>query len=109
MSHCGWNSTLEGVQNGIPFLCIPYFADQFINKTYICDVWKIGLGFELEEHGVISRLEVKMKIDEIMRDNGEFKKRAIKIKEIVMKNVVKDGISYENLSKFVNWIKSEVT
>lgn len=72
-------------------------------------MWKIGLGFELEEHGVISRLEVKMKIDEIMRDNGEFKKRAIKIKEIVMKNVVKDGISYENLSKFVNWIKSEVT
>ncbi|CAH8355385.1 unnamed protein product [Eruca vesicaria subsp. sativa] len=108
VSHCGWNSTLEGVQNGIPFLCIPYFADQFINKAYICDVWKIGLGFEQDEGGVISRLEVKTKIDEIMRDNGEFKKRAIKIREIVMKNVVKDGISYENLNKFVNWIKSEV-
>lgn len=108
VSHCGWNSTLEGVQSGIPFLCIPYFADQFINKTYICNVWKIGLGFEQDERGIISRLEVKRKIDEIMRDNGEFKKRAIKIKEIVMKNVVKDGISYENLNKFVNWIKTEV-
>lgn len=82
MSHCGWNSTLEGVQNGIPFLCIPYFADQFINKTYICDVWKIGLGFELEEHGVISRLEVKMKIDEIMRDNGEFKSELSRLKRL---------------------------
>ncbi|WZY96583.1 hypothetical protein YC2023_068912 [Brassica napus] len=81
---------------------------QFINKTYICNVWKIGLGFEQDERRIISRLEVKRKIDEIMRDNGEFKKRAIKIKEIVMKNVVKDGISYENLNKFVNWIKTEV-
>lgn len=43
-----------------------------------------------------------------MRDNGEFKKWVIKIKEIVMKNVVKDGIFYENLNKFVNWIKIEV-
>lgn len=109
VSHCGWNSTLEGVQNGIPFLCIPYFADQFINKAYICDVWKIGLGFDQDERGVTSRLEVNKKIDEIMRDNGECKKRAIKIKEIVMKNIEKDGISYENLSKFVNWIKTEVT
>lgn len=108
MSHCGWNSTLEGAQNGIPFLCIPYFADQFINKAYICDVWKIGLGFERDEQGVVTRLEVKKKINEIMRDDGEYRKQAMKIKDIVVQSVAKDGISFENLKKFVNWIKSEV-
>ncbi|MFS7964553.1 putative 7-deoxyloganetin glucosyltransferase [Helianthus anomalus] len=35
MSHCGWNSALEGVTNRVPFLCLPYFADQFHNTTYI--------------------------------------------------------------------------
>ncbi|VYS56020.1 unnamed protein product [Arabidopsis thaliana] len=108
VSHCGWNSTLEGAQNGIPFLCIPYFADQFINKAYICDVWKIGLGLERDARGVVPRLEVKKKIDEIMRDGGEYEERAMKVKEIVMKSVAKDGISCENLNKFVNWIKSQV-
>ncbi|PWA52945.1 UDP-glucuronosyl/UDP-glucosyltransferase [Artemisia annua] len=42
LSHCGWNSTLEGVTNGLPFLCWPYFSDQFIDESYICDIWKNG-------------------------------------------------------------------
>jgi UDP:flavonoid glycosyltransferase YjiC (YdhE family) len=28
VSHCAWNSTMEGVRNGLPFLCWPYFSDQ---------------------------------------------------------------------------------
>ncbi|KAK3149296.1 hypothetical protein QOZ80_3AG0215490 [Eleusine coracana subsp. coracana] len=30
MSHCGWNSTMEGVRNGVPFVCWPYFCDQHL-------------------------------------------------------------------------------
>ncbi|CAA7019029.1 unnamed protein product [Microthlaspi erraticum] len=108
VSHCGWNSTLEGAGNGIPFVCIPNFADQFINKAYICDVWKIGLEFEQDELGVVSKLEVKKKIDEVMRNDGEYTKRAMMVKEVMMKSVAKDGVSYGNLDKFVNWIKEKV-
>ncbi|XVF08997.1 hypothetical protein REPUB_Repub07fG0052200 [Reevesia pubescens] len=43
VSHCGWNSTMEGLSMGLPFLCWPCFADQFQNRNYICDVWRIGL------------------------------------------------------------------
>lgn len=43
VSHCGWNCTMEGVSFGVPFLCWPYFTDQFPNQTYICEVWKVGL------------------------------------------------------------------
>ncbi|KAC9242325.1 hypothetical protein E3N88_46144 [Mikania micrantha] len=57
MSHCGWNSTLEGVTNGLPFLCWPYFADQFHNETYICDIWKTGLKLNKNEEGIITRGE----------------------------------------------------
>ncbi|MFS7950479.1 putative 7-deoxyloganetic acid glucosyltransferase [Helianthus anomalus] len=35
LSHCGWNSVLDGVSSGLPFMCWPYFADQFINQGYV--------------------------------------------------------------------------
>ncbi|MED6216524.1 hypothetical protein PIB30_008509 [Stylosanthes scabra] len=50
VTHCGWNSTLEGVCGGVPFLCWPFNSDQFINKRYICDVWKVGLEMEKDEN-----------------------------------------------------------
>ncbi|KAD6795974.1 hypothetical protein E3N88_06870 [Mikania micrantha] len=61
MSHCGWNSTMEGVSNGVPFLCWPYFADQFFNKTYICDIWKNGVSLNKDDTGIVRREEIKSK------------------------------------------------
>ncbi|XP_072087386.1 UDP-glycosyltransferase 83A1-like [Arachis hypogaea] len=104
ISHCGWNSTLEGLSNGVPFLCWPYFADQFFDKIYICDEWKVGLGFDLDENGMISREEIKVKVDKLLSDeNIRFKARELKKK--LMKDVDVGGRSSENLNKFINWLK----
>ncbi|KAL3088399.1 hypothetical protein niasHS_008354 [Heterodera schachtii] len=31
VSHCGMNSVLEGIYNGVPMICVPFFGDQFYN------------------------------------------------------------------------------
>ncbi|CAI8591913.1 unnamed protein product [Vicia faba] len=65
-SHCGWNSTIEGVHVGVSFLCWPFLTDQFLNKSYICDVWKIGLELEKDDKGFISRQEIRKKVDQVL-------------------------------------------
>ncbi|KAJ0692516.1 putative 7-deoxyloganetin glucosyltransferase [Helianthus annuus] len=106
MSHCGWNSTLEGVTNGLPFLCWPYFTDQFYNETYICDVWKAGLGFKKDENGIITRGEIKDKVEQLLGDKT-FRDKAVVIKEKVTSSVREGGCSHHNLSSFIKWIHEE--
>ncbi|KAF9624163.1 hypothetical protein IFM89_008101 [Coptis chinensis] len=104
LSHCGWNSIMEGLSVGVPFLCWPFFYDQPLNKAYICDVWKIGIGFNQDESGIISREEIQTKIVALLA-NAEIKGNALKLKEIAMKNVSREGASSKNFEEFVQWLK----
>ncbi|GJR72562.1 UDP-glycosyltransferase 83A1-like protein [Tanacetum coccineum] len=96
-SHCDWK---EGVTNGLPFLCWPYFADQFYYETYICDTWKTGLGFKKDEAGIITRNEIKSKVEQFLSDKA-FKTKALDIKEKVTTSVEKGGNSHNNLNNFI--------
>ncbi|MED6218440.1 hypothetical protein PIB30_026664 [Stylosanthes scabra] len=104
VSHCGWNSTIEGLSNGVPFLCWPYIVDQFFDKTYICDVLKVGLGFDSDENGLISREEIKDKVEKLLSDEN-IRSRAHVLKEKLLNNLKDGGTSSENLNKFVMWLK----
>ncbi|KAJ8567126.1 hypothetical protein K7X08_019334 [Anisodus acutangulus] len=105
LSHCGWNSTIESVSNGVPFLCWPYFADQLFNQSYICDVWKLGLGFDKNEFGVIGKEEIKNKMDKLFGD-VTFKERALDLQAKVNSSV-KGGSSNKMFGKFIDWIKTQ--
>ncbi|KAK9265974.1 hypothetical protein L1049_012508 [Liquidambar formosana] len=64
LSHCGWNSVMEGLSNGVPFFCWPQFADHFLIHAYVCDVWKVGLRLDRDENGIIRREEFKKKVEQ---------------------------------------------
>ncbi|KAK6129167.1 hypothetical protein DH2020_037099 [Rehmannia glutinosa] len=103
VSHCGWNSAIEGVSNGVPILCWPYFADHFFNQSYICDKWKVGLGFSKDENGIIRRGEIKDKLENLLTDKS-YKERALDLQAKTMDSV-RGGRSRENFNKLVEWIK----
>ncbi|XP_065638744.1 UDP-glycosyltransferase 83A1-like [Quercus suber] len=104
ISHCGWNSTLEGISMGVPFLCWPYFADQFQNKSYICDFLKVGLGLNPDENGIITRQEINTKIKTLIIDDG-IKTNALKLKEMAKKSGTEGGSSFKNFESFIEQIK----
>ena len=105
ISHCGWNSTMESVSNGIPILCWPHFADQFLNRSYICDVWKVGLGLEQDGSGVITQGEIRNKIEQLLNDE-QLKARAASLKEKIQVGNGQGGLSKNNLDSFIRWIKT---
>ncbi|XP_010273391.1 PREDICTED: UDP-glycosyltransferase 83A1-like isoform X2 [Nelumbo nucifera] len=101
LSHCGWNSTIDGLSMGVPFLCWPQFADQFFNKHFICDVWRVGLYLEGDENGIVPRDEIKSKVKKLLGDES-IKAKALELKEMAWNQ---GGTSFRNLEDFVEQIK----
>ncbi|KAE8817132.1 Cytokinin-O-glucosyltransferase 2 [Hordeum vulgare] len=101
VSHCGWNSTMEGMLHGVPFLCWPYFADQFANQSYLCNVWGTGMKLRRDERGVVAKEEIESMVARLLGDEG-VKARAATWKDKAWASVAEGGCSHEYLLKLVS-------
>lgn len=59
VTHCGWNSTLEGLTLGVPMVGIPQWSDQPMNAKMVEDVWKVGVRARTNDEGIVSRDEIE--------------------------------------------------
>ncbi|KAJ4723646.1 Glycosyltransferase [Melia azedarach] len=111
LTHCGWNSTLEGVSAGLPMLTWPLFADQFVNEKFIVQILKIGVrvGVEYptpwgEEQSVgvlVKRDDVKNAVGKLMDEGKEGEERRERARELVKlaKLAVQEGgSSHHNIT-----------
>ncbi|KAK7262512.1 hypothetical protein RJT34_30086 [Clitoria ternatea] len=102
-SHCGWNSTLESVCEGVPIICQPNFGDQRVNSRLLSHVWKVGLEWSnIMERGEIERVVRRVMVNQ---EGKEMRQRALKMKNEIML-AVKDGSSYDALNELVKSILS---
>ncbi|CAH2059011.1 unnamed protein product [Thlaspi arvense] len=129
LTHCGWNSTLEGITSGLPLLTWPLFADQFCNEKLVVQVLKAGVRVGVEQPmqwgkeektGVLVDKEgVKKAVEDLMgesEDANERRRRAIELGELAHKAVEEGGSSHANITlllqdimqqlKFKNWVLS---
>ncbi|KAL6840800.1 hypothetical protein ACP4OV_029326 [Aristida adscensionis] len=92
VTHCGWNSTCEGVAAGVPMVCWPVFADQYTNCKYACDIWRVGLRLDAEvrREQVAAHVGAAMEGDEVQRNAARWKVEA-------EQTTCPGGSSYENL------------
>ncbi|XP_050159966.1 UDP-glycosyltransferase 76F1-like isoform X2 [Malus sylvestris] len=103
-THCGWNSTLESICEGVPMICTPCFSDQMVNARFVTDVWKVGLQLE---HG-IERGEVERTIRRLMveKEGEVIKERALNLMQKANHRLKEGGSSYKFLKGLVKHILS---
>ncbi|CAH8280245.1 unnamed protein product [Arabidopsis lyrata] len=102
-SHCGWNSTLESIGEGVPMICRPFTGDQKVNARYLERVWRIGVQLEgALDKGTVERAVERLIVDE---EGAEMRKRAINLKEKLEASVRSGGSSCSSLDNFVNSLK----
>lgn len=108
VTHCGWNSTIEGISAGVPMVAWPLFADQIFNEKLIVQVLKVGvsLGVEKscvwgseEEVGVQLKMEVvRDAIEKVMSGEGseEMRRRGKDFAEMATAAMEEGGSSRLN-------------
>lgn len=104
VTHCGWNSLLEGVAAGLPMVTWPIGAEQFYNKKLVTQVLKTGVtvGAKRQVKGlreIISRDKVEKAVREVLV--GKRWRRAKKLAEMADAAVKKGGSSFNDLSRFI--------
>lgn len=109
VTHCGWNSTLESLSQGIPMVVMPQWTDQPTNAKLIVDEWKAGVRIRRNEKGDLTAEAIETCLNEIMvEDKGrEIRERSMKWKELAQNAWKEGGSSDENISKFVAELISE--
>ncbi|GKD25194.1 UDP-glycosyltransferase 73E1-like protein [Tanacetum coccineum] len=120
LTHCGWNSLLETISAGIPVVTWPFFADQFLNETFMVEIRKIGvrIGVEIpvpfgdeDKHGVLVQKEdiktaVECLMDKEDEEGKQRRKRAGELAEMAKTAMAEGGSSYINVSSLIQDIET---
>ncbi|KAG5604381.1 hypothetical protein H5410_025873 [Solanum commersonii] len=104
VTHCGWNSTLEGLSLGVPMVAMPQWSDQMTDAKFIDEIWEIGVRPKLDELlGIVKREELLFCLKEVMKGEKsyEIRRNATKLRNLAKKTVSEGGSSDKTINEFV--------
>ncbi|KAK1282289.1 UDP-glycosyltransferase 73C5 [Acorus calamus] len=117
MTHCGWNSIIEGLCAGVPMVTWPLFGEQFLNERVVVEVLKVGVGVGIEvqtwwgKEVVMGREEIGVALERVMGrgEEGEGRRKRVReVGEMAKKAMEVGGSSYVNMTMLIEDVKGYV-
>ena len=108
VSHCGWNSTLEGLSLGVPMVGVPQWTDQHTDAKFVEEIWEVGVRAKEDELGIVRRGELLMCLKEVMvgKRSEEIKRNASKWRRLAKEAISEGGSSDQCINQFVEQLMS---
>ncbi|KAJ9175275.1 hypothetical protein P3X46_013846 [Hevea brasiliensis] len=114
MTHCGWNSTLEGVSAGVPMITWPLYAEQFDNEKLITDLLKIGVAVGAQEWSrhekkiLVKKEDIEKSMSRLMvgEEAEEIRNRAMALKEMARRATEEGGSSYSDVNALLEELRA---
>ena len=114
MTHCGWNSTLEGICAGVPLITWPHFAEQFVNERLVVDVLKTGVEvgvkaaiqwWDEQKEATVTRDAVETAVSKLMDEGEAAEEMRMRAKEFgvkARKALEEGGSSYNSIDLLIH-------
>jgi UDP:flavonoid glycosyltransferase YjiC (YdhE family) len=91
---------MEGIVEGVPMVCWPFFADQQINSRFVGAVWRNGMDMK----DVCDRGVVESMVREAM-ESAEIRRSAQALVEQVRRDIAEGGSSATEFQRLLSFIK----
>ncbi|XP_010026163.2 UDP-glycosyltransferase 72E1 [Eucalyptus grandis] len=100
-SHCGWNSTLESMVNGVPMVAWPLYAEQQMNAAMLAEELGVAVRPKTQLNAaVIEREEIAGMVRRVMELKGNEMRGKVKELQASAKRVLtQGGSSYNSLAR----------
>ncbi|KAK4277692.1 hypothetical protein QN277_015649 [Acacia crassicarpa] len=103
VSHCGWNSILESIYNGVPIATWPLIAEQHLNAFMLVREFKLGVEISLDYGREVGRLvsaeRIEKGIREVMEKESEVRKKVKYTSQLSRRALMEGGSSYSHLGR----------
>ncbi|KAL3748669.1 hypothetical protein ACJRO7_009842 [Eucalyptus globulus] len=106
LTHCGWNSTLEGLSAGTVMLTWPMGAEQFVNAKLLVDELGVGIRVGEKSEKIPEAAELARVLAESLRSDLPQRVRAKEMSGAA-RDAINGGSSDKDLSDFVRCVDEQ--
>ncbi|TVU16959.1 hypothetical protein EJB05_32963, partial [Eragrostis curvula] len=101
ITHCGWNSILESIMNGVPMVAWPLYAEQDMNAAMLEDQVRVAARVKVGANRFVRKEEVATAIQRVMKGDeaARMRKRVSELREKSVHALSKNGCSTRALSQ----------
>ncbi|KAL5062398.1 hypothetical protein RYX36_024135 [Vicia faba] len=97
--HCGWNSILESVVNGVPLIAWPLYAEQKMNAVLVSEEIKVAIRPNVGEDGLVEREEIASVVMRLMEseEGKKVRSKIMDLKEAAANALKENGASTKGI------------